>query len=85
MPNINISNVGQDLYQSLQLYLPNGPARSTEKTTLLIYGDSTATGNLAIQYAKLSGLTVVTAFSPKTFDYVKSLGAGRRPLNKSTK
>lgn len=45
------------------------------KTPLLIYGGSTATGSLAIQYAKLSGLTVVVTCSPRNFDYVKSLGA----------
>jgi NADPH:quinone reductase-like Zn-dependent oxidoreductase len=45
------------------------------KTPLLIYGGSTATGSLAIQYAKLSGLTVVVTCSPQNFAYVKSLGA----------
>jgi NADPH:quinone reductase-like Zn-dependent oxidoreductase len=69
-------SVGQGLYQSLQLPLPTESAGSAEKTTILIYGGSTATGSLAIQYAKLSGLTVVTTCSPKNFDYVKSLGAG---------
>jgi NADPH:quinone reductase-like Zn-dependent oxidoreductase len=65
--------VGQGLYQSLKLPLPNKP--TTEKKFLLIYGGSTATGSLAIQFAKLSGLTVVTTSSPRNFDYVKSLGA----------
>lgn len=32
-------------------------------------------GLFGIQYAKLSGLTVVTASSPHNFDYLKSLGA----------
>jgi len=41
----------------------------------LIYGGSTATGSLAIQYAKLSGLTVAVTCSPKNFNYIKSLGA----------
>jgi NADPH:quinone reductase-like Zn-dependent oxidoreductase len=45
------------------------------KTPLLIYGGSTATGSLAIQFAKLSGLTVVVTCSPRNFEYVKSLGA----------
>jgi len=57
----------------VQLPLPTKPA--TQKTTLLIYGGSTATGSLAIQYAKLSGLTVITTCSPHNFEYVKSLGA----------
>jgi NADPH:quinone reductase-like Zn-dependent oxidoreductase len=72
---VGITTVGQGLYQSLQLPLPNKP--TTKKTYLLIYGGSTATGSLAIQYAKLSGLTVAVTCSPKNFDYVKSLGAGK--------
>jgi NADPH:quinone reductase-like Zn-dependent oxidoreductase len=67
--------VEQGLYQSLQLPPPNTHAAQSQKTLLLIYGGSTATGSLAIQYAKLSGLTVITTCSPHNFDYVKSLGA----------
>ena len=44
---VGITTVGQGLYQSLQLPLPNKPA--TEKSYVLIYGGSTATGALAIQ------------------------------------
>ena len=72
-------SVGQALYQSLQLPLPNKP--STEKSALLIYGGSTATGSLAIQYAKLSGMTVLVTCSSHNFDYVKSLGAGMNPIS----
>ena len=46
-----IITVGQSLYQSLQLPLPTAPA--TEPFPLFIYGGSTATGTLAIQFAKL--------------------------------
>jgi len=70
---VGITTVGQALYQSLDLPLPNKP--TSDKTALLIYGGSTATGALAIQYAKLSGLQVLTTCSPRNFDYVKSLGA----------
>ena len=70
---VGVTTCGQALYQSLELPLPNKPA--TQKTYVLIYGGSTATGALAIQYAKLSGLTVATTCSPRNFDYVKSLGA----------
>jgi len=70
---VGVTTVGQSLYQSLKLPLPNKP--TSEKIILLIYGGSTATGSLAIQYAKLSGLTVVVTCSPRNFDYVKSLGA----------
>lgn len=66
-------SVGQGLYQSLELPLPDKP--TAQKTSLLIYGGSTATGSLAIQYAKLSGCLVIVTCSPHNFEYVKSLGA----------
>lgn len=71
---VGVTTVGQGLYQSLELPLPGKP--SSEKTSILIYGGSTATGSLAIQYAKLSGLQVIATCSPHNFEYVKSLGAG---------
>lgn len=70
---VGVTTVGQGLYQSLKLPLPNHPA--TTPFFVLVYGGSTATGSLAIQYAKLSGLKVVTTCSPHNFEYVKSLGA----------
>jgi len=70
---VGISTVGQGLYQSLELPLPTNPAK--EAFPLLIYGGSTATGTLAIQFAKLSGLTVVTTASPHNHSFVKELGA----------
>ncbi|KAH8426388.1 zinc-binding alcohol dehydrogenase family protein [Aspergillus melleus] len=70
---VGISTVGQGLYQSLKLAWPTQP--TTEKTPVLIYGGSSATGTLAIQFAKLSGYTVLTTCSPHNFDLVKSLGA----------
>ncbi|KAK6462416.1 zinc-binding oxidoreductase [Scheffersomyces coipomensis] len=43
---------------------------------ILIWGGATATGVLAIQFAKLIyGLKVITTSSPKNFEYLKSLGA----------
>ncbi|RAK98093.1 zinc-binding alcohol dehydrogenase family protein [Aspergillus ibericus CBS 121593] len=70
---VGITTVGQALYQSLKLALPTEPA--TNGGEILIYGGSTATGALAIQFAKLSGYTVLTTCSPRNFDLVKSLGA----------
>ncbi|KAG7137213.1 Protein TOXD like protein [Verticillium longisporum] len=68
-----ICGPGQGLYQTLKLPLPSSPAE--KPFPILIYGGSTAMGISGIQYAKLSGLTVVTTASPHNFDYVKSLGA----------
>ncbi|KAH6962358.1 chaperonin 10-like protein [Ilyonectria sp. MPI-CAGE-AT-0026] len=72
---VGISTVGQGLYQSLKLNLPTEPLK--ESVPILIYGGSTATGTLAIQFAKLSGYEVITTCSPHNFDLVKSLGADK--------
>lgn len=71
---VGITTVGQGLYQSLKLPLPPAPATSPAKD-ILIYGGSTATGGLAIQFAKLSGYRVLTTCSKHNFAYVKELGA----------
>ncbi|KAF2802229.1 enoyl reductase [Mytilinidion resinicola] len=70
---VGISTVGQGLYQALGLPFP--PQKVKEPTTILIYGGSTATGTLAIQFAKLSGCEVITTSSPRNFDLCRSLGA----------
>jgi NADPH:quinone reductase-like Zn-dependent oxidoreductase len=70
---VGITTVGQGLYQFLKLPLPTSPL-STPRP-ILINGGSTATGILGIQFAKLSGLAVLTTASPHNFDYLKSLGA----------
>ena len=70
---IGITTVGQGLYRSLGLPLPGDG--SVDGAWLLIYGGSTATGTLAIQYAKLSGARVVSINSPSNDKLVKSLGA----------
>ncbi|KAJ9156581.1 alcohol dehydrogenase [Pleurostoma richardsiae] len=70
---VGITTVGQGLYQSLELPEPETPA--AEKLPVLIYGGSTATGALAVQFAHQSGLEVIATASPRNFDYVKSLGA----------
>ncbi|OTB10679.1 hypothetical protein K445DRAFT_322801 [Daldinia sp. EC12] len=70
---VGISTVGQALYQSLGLPWPTEPAK--KPFPVLIYGASTATGTLAVQFAKLSGLQVITTSSAHNFDLLKSLGA----------
>ncbi|RHZ53112.1 zinc-binding alcohol dehydrogenase family protein [Aspergillus thermomutatus] len=70
---VGITTVGQSLYQSLKLSWPTEPIKDAQP--LLIYGGSTATGTLAIQFAKLSGYRVLTTCSPRNFELVKSLGA----------
>ncbi|KAJ5892108.1 Protein TOXD [Penicillium subrubescens] len=70
---VGIITVGQGLYQSLKLAYPTEPIK--DATPILIYGGSTATGTLAIQFAKLSGYKVITTCSPRNFDLVRSLGA----------
>ncbi|EKV04262.1 ToxD [Penicillium digitatum] len=70
---VGINTVSQSLYQSLKLALPTEPIK--DAIPILIYGGSTATGTLAIQFAKLSGYKVLTTCSPRNFDLVRSLGA----------
>lgn len=71
---LGVSTVGQGLYQqALKLNLPTNPTKNGE--TVLIYGGSSATGSLGIQFAKLSGYKVLTTCSPRNNDFVKSLGA----------
>ena len=70
---VGVHTTAQGLYQSLQLALPTEPVK--DQTPILIYGGSTATGTLAIQFAKRSGYTVITTCSPRNFDLVKKLGA----------
>ncbi|KAI0193075.1 chaperonin 10-like protein [Xylaria flabelliformis] len=70
---ISISTVGQGLYRTLGLPLPVEATQGVQY--ILIYGGSTATGIFGIQFARLSGLKVVTTASPHNFEYLKSLGA----------
>lgn len=65
---------GQALYQSLGLPFP-GDGFDKYNGYILIYGGSTATGTLAIQYAVLSGCKVVATASQHNFPLLKALGA----------
>ncbi|KAF3037292.1 hypothetical protein E8E11_004765 [Didymella keratinophila] len=42
---------------------------------IFIYGGSTATGSLAIQFAKFAGCEVIVTASARNTEYLKSLGA----------
>ncbi|EME42459.1 hypothetical protein DOTSEDRAFT_134111 [Dothistroma septosporum NZE10] len=65
---------GQGLYQSLGLPLP-GDGMEKYGGFLLVYGGSTATGTLAIQYGVLSGCRVITTASEQNHPLLKALGA----------
>ncbi|RAH65910.1 zinc-binding alcohol dehydrogenase family protein [Aspergillus aculeatinus CBS 121060] len=76
---VGMTTIGQNLYQSMQLAEP-GKAKDEEDedegvTQILIYGGATATGSLAIQFAKLSGLRVVTTCSEVNRAWMLELGA----------
>ncbi|EMF09482.1 oxidoreductase [Sphaerulina musiva SO2202] len=76
-----INTTGQGMYGPDGLGLPEPEQQqqqqsaTAEKVPILIYGGSTNTGLWAIQYAKLSGLRVITTCSEKNFEAVKALGA----------
>ncbi|CAG8950320.1 hypothetical protein HYFRA_00006813 [Hymenoscyphus fraxineus] len=68
--------VAQGLFQKgkgLGLELPGDGKGNGE--WVLIYGGSTATGTLGIQFAKLAGYKVITTCSPRNHELVKSRGA----------
>ncbi|EXJ86697.1 hypothetical protein A1O3_03650 [Capronia epimyces CBS 606.96] len=74
---VGIGTLGYAMYKVLKLPLPDtvleGVGESPEP--VLIYGGSTATGTLAIQFARLSGRKVITTCSPRHFGLVKERGA----------
>ncbi|KIW22643.1 uncharacterized protein PV07_10920 [Cladophialophora immunda] len=70
---VAVVTCGQGLFQQMGLNLPSQP--STKGEFVFIYGGSSATGTVGIQFAKLAGYTPITTCSPRNFDLVKSLGA----------
>ncbi|KAF2677842.1 putative zinc-binding oxidoreductase ToxD [Lentithecium fluviatile CBS 122367] len=71
---VGVMTVGQGMYQQWEeVPWPDKPMK--ERVPLLIWGGSSATGALGVQFGKLSGFEVITTCGKHNFDYVKSLGA----------
>ncbi|KAK5132881.1 Trans-enoyl reductase fsl5 [Meristemomyces frigidus] len=69
-----IGTMGLALFRSLQV--PGYPTKpASEEKTVLVYGGSTASGTIALQLLRLSGLRAITTCSPANFDLVRSYGA----------
>ncbi|KAL6713047.1 hypothetical protein ACLMJK_009443 [Lecanora helva] len=68
-----LATVGLALYHNLQLPLPSTP--TPQSMMVLVYGGGTATGTIALQMLRLSGITPIATCSPASFSHVKSLGA----------
>ncbi|KAJ7730967.1 chaperonin 10-like protein [Mycena maculata] len=65
--------VCQSLYQCLGLPTPLQPTSVPED--ILIWSGTSATGQYAVQFAKLAGLRVISTASLKNIEFVKALGA----------
>lgn len=55
---------------------PDSPDPAQPPVPVLVYGASTATGTMAVQLLRLSGLDPVATCSPHNFELVRSRGAG---------
>lgn len=84
--NVALCTVFNGLYNLMSLPFPGiatdldglrsrRKAPETSERTILIYGGSTTTGLMAIQWAKLSGVSVITTCSQANFELVKERGA----------
>ena len=73
-----LSTAAVGLFQKdyLALQHPSVPQKPTGKS-LLVWGGSTSVGSNGIQLAVAAGYEVVTTASPKSFNYVKKLGASQ--------
>ncbi|KAJ7661573.1 chaperonin 10-like protein [Mycena polygramma] len=63
----------QCLYQCLGLPTPLQPTSISED--ILVWSGTSATGQYAVQFAKLAGLRVISTSSAQNVDFVKSRGA----------
>ncbi|KAF7894992.1 hypothetical protein EAF00_006806 [Botryotinia globosa] len=73
---VGVTTVALGFYKYLSLpllTLPLSMPNPESKLPILIYGGSSTTGTLAAQFAKLSGLQVITTSSPRNFELLKSL------------
>ncbi|KAF4766199.1 GroES-like protein [Penicillium solitum] len=59
----------------LGMPLPYSETKPSKKTYVLIYGGSTATATIAMQFMRLSGYTPIATCSHKNFDLAKKNGA----------
>lgn len=64
---VAITTVAFGLYGKLGMPMP-GSGKTGEGQWLLVYGGSTATGSVAIQFAVMSGYKVIATCSPRNFD-----------------
>lgn len=72
---VGLTTVGQNLFQVMEFPFPGDSTEEAGDTSILIYGGATATGTLAIQVSKLSGLRVVTTCSETNRNLMFELGA----------
>ncbi|KAI0479858.1 GroES-like protein [Xylaria cf. heliscus] len=69
-----LAAIGLGLFRSLAI--PGHPEKpATKPVYVLVYGGSSATGTLAIQLIRRSGLIPLATCSPHNFDLVRSYGA----------
>ncbi|KAH8817005.1 chaperonin 10-like protein [Xylogone sp. PMI_703] len=71
---VGVGTTGLGLYQAFGLPTP-GSLSKTKPFPVLVSGGATATGTLAVQFLKASGLTPIVTCSPEHIELVKSLGA----------
>lgn len=69
------ATAAQGLYSEKQLNLPLPGNESSQQKTILVYGGSSSVGQFVIQFAKQSGLKVVSTVSAKNQALVKRCGA----------
>ncbi|KAL1970223.1 hypothetical protein VTN77DRAFT_5383 [Rasamsonia byssochlamydoides] len=71
---IGVATIGYALFRSLKI--PGDPEQPASKPNyVLVYGGSTASGTMAIQLVRRSGLIPITTCSPRNFPLVERYGA----------